>query len=66
MGAASIARKNWLFVGSKPAGRRAARHMSLIASCKDNRVEPFAYLRDIFKQRFDSVMDCIDRIDEPS
>jgi hypothetical protein len=22
--------------------------MSLIASCKDNRVEPWAYLRDIF------------------
>jgi transposase len=46
----AIGRKNWLFVGSESAGRRAAQHMSLIASCKDNRVEPFAYLRDIFTQ----------------
>ena len=46
----AIGRKNWLFVGSVPAGRRAARLMSLIASCKANQVEPWAYLRDIFKQ----------------
>jgi len=28
-----IGRKNWLFVGSKPAGHRAAILMSLIATC---------------------------------
>jgi transposase len=44
----AIGRKAWLFVGSPPAGRRAAVLMSLIASCKDNRVEPWAYLRDLF------------------
>ncbi len=44
----AIGRKNWLFVGSPQAGRRAAVLMSLIASCKDNRVEPWAYLRDLF------------------
>lgn len=46
----AIGRKNWLFVGSVPAGIRAARLMSLIASCKANCVEPWAYLRDIFTQ----------------
>ena len=40
--------KNWLFVGSLPAGQRASVLMSLIASCKDNRVEPWAYLRDLY------------------
>ena len=46
----AIGRKNWLFIGSSAAGRRAALLMSLIASCKDNRVEPWAYLRDVFTQ----------------
>ncbi len=46
----AIGRKNWLFVGSQQAGERSARLMSLIASCKHNRVEPWAYLRDLFSQ----------------
>ena len=44
----AIGRKNWLFVGSERAGRRAAILTSLVASCKNNLVEPWAYLRDIF------------------
>lgn len=44
----AVGRKNWLFVGSSLAGERAAKLMSLVASCKANRVEPWAYLRDIF------------------
>ena len=44
----AVGRKNWLFVGSSLAGERAAKRMSLVASCKANRVEPWAYLRDIF------------------
>ena len=46
----AIGRKNWLFVGSPVAGTRAAKLMSLVASCKANRVEPWHYLRDIFTQ----------------
>lgn len=46
----AIGRKNWLFVGSPIAGTRAAKLMSLVASCKANRVEPWAYLRDVFTQ----------------
>jgi hypothetical protein len=44
----AIGRKNWLFVGSPLAGERAAILFTLIASCKENLVEPRAYLRDIF------------------
>lgn len=43
----AIGRKNWMFVGSPTAGSRAAVLMSLIASCKSNQVEPWAYLRDV-------------------
>lgn len=44
----AIGRKNWLFVGSERAGHRAAILTSLVASCKNNFVEPWAYLKDIF------------------
>ena len=43
----AIGRKNWLFVGSQQAGHRAAVLTSLIASCKNNFVEPWAYLKDV-------------------
>lgn len=46
----AIGRKNWLFVGSERAGQRAAVLTSLIASCKNNLVEPWAYLKDVFTQ----------------
>ena len=43
----AIGRKNWLFVGSHAAGDRAAVLATVIASCKENLVEPWAYLNDI-------------------
>ena len=46
----AIGRKNWMFVGSPLAGHRAAVLMSLIASCKENHVEPWAYLRSVLSQ----------------
>lgn len=39
-----------LFVGSKPAGHRAAILMTLIATCKANLVEPWAWLKDVLIQ----------------
>lgn len=42
-----IGRKNWLFAGSDEGGRRAAVIYSVIATCKEYGVEPFAYLRDV-------------------
>lgn len=50
MKSVAIGRKNWLFVGSVPAGHRAARLMSLVASCKENQVEPWAYLRTVISE----------------
>jgi len=43
----AIGRKNWLHVGSERGGHAAAIHFSLIASCKMNGIDPFAYLVDI-------------------
>jgi hypothetical protein len=42
-----IGRKNWLFAGSDNGGRTAATLFSFTVSCKQNGVDPFAYLRDI-------------------
>jgi len=39
--------KNWLFVGSELAGRRAAVVMSLVQSVKLNGLDPWAYLSDV-------------------
>jgi len=44
----AVGRKNWLFFGSDAGGRTAAVLASLIASCKRLKVEPFAYLNDVF------------------
>ena len=46
----AIGRKNWLFVGSERAGHGAAVLTSLVASCKNNHVEPWAYLKDVFER----------------
>jgi hypothetical protein len=39
-----------MFYGSDNGGRTAAVLSSLIASCKRLRLDPFAYLRDIFER----------------
>lgn len=46
----AIGRKNWLFAGSDEGGKRAAVLYSLIASCKQCGVEPFAYLKDVIER----------------
>jgi hypothetical protein len=43
-----LGRTNWLFVGSEKGGRTAAVLYSLVASAKRLRIDPFAYLRDVF------------------
>jgi len=42
-----VGAKNWLFVGSELAGGRAAVVMSLVQSAKLNKIDPWAYLRDV-------------------
>jgi transposase len=43
-----VGRNNWLFYGSDQGGRTGAILTSLLATCKRQHVEPFAYLRDLF------------------
>jgi hypothetical protein len=45
-----IGRLNWLFVGSERGGHTAAVLYSLVATCKRLRIDPFAYLRDVFQR----------------
>lgn len=46
----AIGRKNWLFIGSEIAGRRAAAIMSLIHSARINGHDPQAYLKDVLER----------------
>lgn len=43
-----LMRKNSLFVGSDLGGKAAAIHLSFLASCKRNKIDPVAYLADVF------------------
>jgi transposase len=43
----AIGRKNWLFLGSKQAGPRAAVLFTILAGAKRHRIEPWAYLKEI-------------------
>jgi len=43
----AIGRRNWLFAGSDEGGKTAAVLYSIVATCKQLNVEPFAYLRDM-------------------
>jgi transposase len=42
-----VGRKNWLFVGSDDGGDVNATFVSLLASCSLQKIEPFAYMRDL-------------------
>lgn len=44
----AVGRRNWTFFGSDNGGRTAAVLSSLIATCKRHRIDPLAYLRDVF------------------
>jgi transposase len=46
----ALGRNNWLFAGSLRAGKRAAAVMSLIHSARLNRLDPYAYMRDVLEQ----------------
>jgi transposase len=45
----AVGRKAWLFVGSDDHAQAAANLFSLIASCKLHKLDPEAYLRDLFR-----------------
>jgi transposase len=44
----ALGRKNWIFVGSPDGAHANTTFVSLLASCAMHRIEPWAYLRDLF------------------
>ena len=57
-----IGRKNYLFAGSEAGARRAANIYSLVASCKLNDIDPFAYFRDVLSRVSTHPMEKIDEL----
>jgi len=62
---AVLGRKNYLFAGSEAGAERAAIFYSLVASCKLNGHDPFAYFNDVLKKvttwpasRIDELLPC--------
>jgi len=50
----ALGRKNWLFLGSDEAGRRAASVYSLVLSCYRLGMDPWAYFRDVLPKLGDT------------
>jgi hypothetical protein len=46
----AVGRKNWMFAGSEAGAERVAIIYSLVASCKLNGIDPFAYFRDVLEK----------------
>jgi transposase len=46
----AVGRKNWMFAGSEAGAERAAVIYSLVASCKLNNIDPFAYFKDVLEK----------------
>ena len=44
----AVGKKNWLFIGDAEAGERSAIAFTVIEACRRRRIDPFAYLRDVF------------------
>jgi transposase len=46
----ALGRKNWLFVGSETGGHTAAVLMSFTATCRKNKINTWAYLKDVLQR----------------
>jgi transposase len=57
-----IGRKNYLFAGSEAGARRTANIYSLVASCKLNDIDPFAYFTDVLSRISTHPMEKIDEL----
>ena len=43
-----LGRRAWLFFGNQPAGETAAKLFTLTKTCNRHRIDPFAYLQDVY------------------
>jgi transposase len=57
-----LGRKNYLFAGSEAGAQRAAIFYSLVASCKLNGLDPFAYFDDVLRKVSTHRADKIDEL----
>ena len=57
-----LGRVNYLFAGSEAGAKRAAIIYSLVASCKLNKIDPFAYFRDVLTRISTHPADKIDEL----
>ena len=46
----ALGRKNWLFVGSETGGHTAAILMTFCATCRKNKIDTWAYLKDVLQR----------------
>jgi hypothetical protein len=46
----AIGRRNWTFLGAERGGHAAAVWYSIVAAAKANRVEPWAWCRDLIQR----------------
>lgn len=46
----AIGRKNWLFAGSDQGGHTAAVLFTVTSNCQRHQLDPFVYLRDLFRR----------------
>lgn len=53
----ALGRKNWLFLGSLEAGRRAATLLTIISTAVRNDLDVRAYIQDVLKQLLDGATD---------
>ena len=53
----AVGKKNWLFVGSKDGGWKAAVFYTLIGNCRQLGIDPRAYIKDMLK----TLPDCTSR-----
>jgi transposase len=45
-----LGRKAWLFFGNQAAGETAAKLFTLTKTCNRHRIDPFAYLKDVYER----------------
>jgi transposase len=46
----AVGRKNWLFAGSPQAAKNATIFYTLVGSCKELKIDPWDYLRDVIER----------------
>jgi len=62
----ALGRKNYLFAGSHEGAQRAAMMYSFLGTCKINKVEPFAWLKDILERIPDHPVNRLDELLPPN